>query len=211
MSGNKTAAILTPEELNARLVFDLVYNPIETPLLRMARQKGLAVISGVEMFVQQGARQFEIWTGKPAPEEEMLRVVLHSLKQSGEAASAETNVGAATTRIDVGPRTPGSHADFEPAGSSRPPVARGIAKPAEKQVKPVVKASANHKPMPAKAVAHGKAVGNGKSAAAAKTNGKAKVAPKPAAKAVSNHKPAAKAAPAKKSAKAAPVKAKRKG
>ena len=193
MSGNKTAAILAPEELNARLVFDLVYNPIETPLLRMARQKGLAVISGVEMFVQQGARQFEIWTGKPAPEEEMLRVVVHSLKQSGEAASTETNVGAATTRIDVGPRAPSSHADFEPAATSRPPVV----KPAERPVK----AAVNHKPVPAKAAAHGKTAGNGKSAAAAKTNGK--VAAKPAAKATSNHKPAAKATPAKKTVKAA--------
>jgi 3-dehydroquinate dehydratase/shikimate dehydrogenase len=210
MSGNKTAAILAPEELNARLVFDLVYNPIETPLLRMARQKGLAVISGVEMFVQQGARQFEIWTGQPAPEEEMLRVVLHSLKQSAENASAETNVGAATTRIDVGPRAAGSHADFEPAATSQPPVVRGTAKAAEKQVKPAAKVlakdktvTANHKPAPTKAVA------NGKSAAAAKANAKAKAPAKPAAKAASNHKAAAKA-PAKKSAKAAPVKAKRK-
>ena len=83
---------LEANEINARYVFDLVYNPIETPLLRMARQKGIAVITGVEMFVQQGARQFEIWTGKPAPEEEMLRVVLHSLRQGdgrgcGERAS----------------------------------------------------------------------------------------------------------------------------
>jgi 3-dehydroquinate dehydratase/shikimate dehydrogenase len=94
MSGNKTAAILAPEELNARIVFDLVYNPIETPLLRMARQKGIAVITGVEMFVQQGARQFEIWTGKPAPEEEMLRVVVHSLRQGAEAV-AETSAATA--------------------------------------------------------------------------------------------------------------------
>ena len=203
MSGNKTAAILTPEELNARVVFDLVYNPIETPLLRMARQKGLAVITGVEMFVQQGARQFEIWTGKPAPEEEMLRVVVHSLKQSAENASGETHVGAPATRIDVGPRAPGSHADFEPAATSRPPVV----KPADKQVKPAAKAvtnhkpvSANHKAVPAKAAANGKSAGNGKSSAAAKTNGK--VAAKSAVKAASNHKPAAKAAPAKKSVKA---------
>jgi 3-dehydroquinate dehydratase/shikimate dehydrogenase len=180
----------------------------------MARQKGIAVISGVEMFVQQGARQFEIWTGKPAPEEEMLRMVVHSLKQSAENASAETTPGPAT-RIDVGPRAAGSHADFEPAASSQPPVVRGIARPAVKPVKPAAKAVANHKPVPAKAVAHGamhaKTASNGKSAAAAKTNGKAKVAVKPAAKAASNHKPAAKAVPAKKSAKAAPVKAKRKG
>jgi 3-dehydroquinate dehydratase/shikimate dehydrogenase len=78
---------LDASEINAKYVFDLVYNPIETPLLRLARQKNIAVITGVEMFVQQGARQFEIWTGKPAPEEEMLRVVLHSLRQGMEPAA----------------------------------------------------------------------------------------------------------------------------
>ena len=41
----------------------------------------LAVVSGVEMFVQQGARQFEIWTGKPAPEAEMLRVAELALRK----------------------------------------------------------------------------------------------------------------------------------
>jgi 3-dehydroquinate dehydratase/shikimate dehydrogenase len=40
------------------------------------------------MFVPQGARQFEIFTGKPAPEEEMFRVVLHALKQQSETAAA---------------------------------------------------------------------------------------------------------------------------
>jgi len=70
-------------ELNARLVFDMVYNPLETPLLKLARSRGIAVVSGVEMFVQQGARQFEIWTGKPAPEAEMMRVVEHVLKGRG--------------------------------------------------------------------------------------------------------------------------------
>ena len=40
--------------------------------------------------MQQGARQFEIWTGKPAPEEEMLRVVVHALRQQAEqVATAE--------------------------------------------------------------------------------------------------------------------------
>ena len=84
---NAPASPLEAAEINARYVFDLVYNPVETPLLRLARQKGIPVITGVEMFVQQGARQFEIWTGKPAPEEEMLRVVLHQLRQSMEATT----------------------------------------------------------------------------------------------------------------------------
>jgi 3-dehydroquinate dehydratase/shikimate dehydrogenase len=87
MTGVKGSPLLEPADLVARYVFDLVYNPIETPLLKMARAKGIQVITGVEMFVQQGARQFEIWTGKPAPEEEMLKVVLHSLRQGMEPAT----------------------------------------------------------------------------------------------------------------------------
>jgi 3-dehydroquinate dehydratase/shikimate dehydrogenase len=89
MAGNKAAPLLEAKDLNTRLVFDLVYNPLETPLIRMARQQGINIITGVEMFVQQGARQFEIFTGKPAPEEEMFRVVLHTLRQQAEAAAAE--------------------------------------------------------------------------------------------------------------------------
>ena len=86
MHGVKPASLLGPSEINARLVFDLVYNPIDTPLIRMAREKGIPVVTGVEMFVHQGARQFEIWTGKPAPEDDMLRVVVHALRQQAEAA-----------------------------------------------------------------------------------------------------------------------------
>jgi 3-dehydroquinate dehydratase/shikimate dehydrogenase len=95
MHGVKPASLLEPKEINARLVFDLVYNPIDTPLIRMAREKGIPVVTGVEMFVHQGARQFEIWTGKPAPEEEMLRVVVHALRQQAEAAKQETSKSGA--------------------------------------------------------------------------------------------------------------------
>jgi 3-dehydroquinate dehydratase/shikimate dehydrogenase len=88
MAGLKPAPpILEAKDLNTKLVFDLVYNPLETPLIRLARQQGIPIILGVEMFVQQGARQFEIFTGKPAPEEEMFRVVLHALRQQTEAAA----------------------------------------------------------------------------------------------------------------------------
>jgi 3-dehydroquinate dehydratase / shikimate dehydrogenase len=50
-------------------------------MVKIARSQGLHVILGTEMFVQQGARQFEIWTGKPAPVEEMQRVVDYALAQ----------------------------------------------------------------------------------------------------------------------------------
>lgn len=84
MAGQKQQSILEEKELNAKLVFDLVYNPVETPLLRMARAKGLAVITGAEMFVHQGAEQFQLWTGKPAPREDMWRVVAHVLRSQTE-------------------------------------------------------------------------------------------------------------------------------
>jgi 3-dehydroquinate dehydratase/shikimate dehydrogenase len=81
MAGIKQALPIKENELNANLVFDMVYNPLDTPLLRLAHKRGLTIISGMEMFVQQGARQFEIWTGKPAPEAEMMRVVELALKR----------------------------------------------------------------------------------------------------------------------------------
>jgi 3-dehydroquinate dehydratase/shikimate dehydrogenase len=57
----------------------MIYNPVETKLVKMARSKGIQVVPGTEMFVHQGARQFEIWTGKPAPVEEMHRAVLYAM------------------------------------------------------------------------------------------------------------------------------------
>jgi 3-dehydroquinate dehydratase / shikimate dehydrogenase len=83
MAGTKQSLPVREDEWNAGLVFDMVYNPLETPLLKLAKSRGLATISGLEMFVQQGARQFEIWTGKPAPEAEMLRAVELELKKRG--------------------------------------------------------------------------------------------------------------------------------
>lgn len=77
--GNTKQSPLEENELKARIIFDLVYNPYETRLLKMAREKGLTAISGVEMFVYQGARQFEIWTGKPAPVNEMKSEVFRQL------------------------------------------------------------------------------------------------------------------------------------
>jgi 3-dehydroquinate dehydratase/shikimate dehydrogenase len=80
MGSNKQSP-LDEKELNTKYVFDLVYNPAETKLMKMAKAKNLQVISGLEMFVQQGARQFEIWTGKPAPVAEMAFVVSKALER----------------------------------------------------------------------------------------------------------------------------------
>ncbi len=49
------------------IFFDTVYNPIETPMLKAAKERGYRTIDGVEMFVKQAEMQFEYWTGKHAP------------------------------------------------------------------------------------------------------------------------------------------------
>ncbi len=70
---------LKPDEMQCDLFFDLVYNPVETPLLRMAQERGIPVIAGVAMFVEQGVRQFELWTRYAAPREAMRQAVLENL------------------------------------------------------------------------------------------------------------------------------------
>ena len=57
------------------LVFDTVYNPPETMLLRQAAAAGAKTVGGIEMFVRQAAAQFEAWTGLKAPAATMRRVV----------------------------------------------------------------------------------------------------------------------------------------
>ena len=67
------------DDIPAALVFDMVYNPLETTLLKKARLAGKKTISGLEMFLEQAAAQFEIWTGENAPRTVMKRTVLESL------------------------------------------------------------------------------------------------------------------------------------
>lgn len=61
------ASPVAPAALTGALVYDLVYNPTDTNLLRAARAAGCETIVGLEMLVAQGARQFAWWTGEAAP------------------------------------------------------------------------------------------------------------------------------------------------
>lgn len=54
-------------ELDGEIVFDLVYSPVETPLVTQAREAGCWPIGGIEMLVAQAERQFELWTGATPP------------------------------------------------------------------------------------------------------------------------------------------------
>ena len=58
----------------ARVVLDVVYTPLETPLIKVAGKMGIPCIDGLSMFVAQGAAQFKLWTG--------LSVNLEKLRQS---------------------------------------------------------------------------------------------------------------------------------
>lgn len=61
------------------VVFDTVYNPVETRLLREARDRGCRTVDGVAMFVNQAAAQFACWTRQPPPHDLMKTVVLRQL------------------------------------------------------------------------------------------------------------------------------------
>ena len=67
------------DDIPADLVFDMVYNPLETVLLKKARSTGKETISGLEMFIEQAAAQFEIFTGVTAPRTVMKKSVLEAL------------------------------------------------------------------------------------------------------------------------------------
>lgn len=61
---HELAGKLSPETV----FFDTVYNPIETPMLKAAKEHGFRTIDGVQMFVAQAEAQFELWTGQKPPE-----------------------------------------------------------------------------------------------------------------------------------------------
>jgi len=67
-------------KIPAKLVFDMVYNPLDTMLVRMAKDQGAVVIRGLEMFLEQAVRQFEIWTGENAPRAVMEKAALEALE-----------------------------------------------------------------------------------------------------------------------------------
>ena len=77
MSPVDEAVLKTLPENSA--VYDIVYNPLKTELLRLAQKNGYRTITGLDMFVHQGAKAFEIWTGKQARPEIMKIAVLEHL------------------------------------------------------------------------------------------------------------------------------------
>jgi shikimate dehydrogenase len=73
---------LVPAQLLQKnlVVFDIVYNPLKTRLLLDAERAGCAVISGIEMFLNQAAIQFKLWTGQEAPRQIMREVLQNAFR-----------------------------------------------------------------------------------------------------------------------------------
>jgi 3-dehydroquinate dehydratase / shikimate dehydrogenase len=77
-------------KIPADLVFDMVYNPLDTALIRHAVEQGKTIVRGIEMFLEQAVRQFEIWTGESAPRAAMEKAALEALApRNAETAGAE--------------------------------------------------------------------------------------------------------------------------
>jgi 3-dehydroquinate dehydratase/shikimate dehydrogenase len=67
------------EWLKGRVVFDLIYHPPETKLMKMAKERGMDVIGGAGMLLRQAAEQFRLLTGQDAPIEAMRGALQHQL------------------------------------------------------------------------------------------------------------------------------------
>lgn len=73
--------IISSKSLHPKLfVYDLIYSPSETPLMKEARKSGARTTNGISMLLYQGALAYEIWTGKPAPIKIMRNSLLKAMK-----------------------------------------------------------------------------------------------------------------------------------
>jgi 3-dehydroquinate dehydratase/shikimate dehydrogenase len=78
-----------PDAIPADVVFDMVYNPLETLLLKRARAQGKTVVPGMSMFLEQAVHQFEIWTGESAPRSVMERAGIEALSHCADGGNSK--------------------------------------------------------------------------------------------------------------------------
>jgi len=71
------------------LVFDIIYNPLETRLLAEAKRRGARTLGGLPMLVYQGADSFELWTGRQAPLDVMLKAARKALAPTAAKGSED--------------------------------------------------------------------------------------------------------------------------
>ncbi len=76
-AGDETLIIDVDTLVPTTLVVDMIYNRLQTPLLRAARARGCSTLNGLTMLLYQGALAFEVWTGRDAPIEVMRAALIH--------------------------------------------------------------------------------------------------------------------------------------
>jgi len=77
MNPNVDDAATTIKEsfVKDQIVFDVIYTPVQTKLLKLAQSQGARIVTGLQMFVEQGARSYELWTGEKMPVEKVLKTL----------------------------------------------------------------------------------------------------------------------------------------
>jgi 3-dehydroquinate dehydratase/shikimate dehydrogenase len=80
------------------IVFDTVYTPEHTLLIREAKARGCHVVTGVDMFVRQAARQFELFTGLTPPVDQMREIMRKAMSPLSRALEEEADKSDAEAR-----------------------------------------------------------------------------------------------------------------
>ncbi len=70
-----SATTIKESFMKGQIVFDIVYNPVKTKLLRLAESQGSTIITGLKMLVEQGAKSYELWCGEKMPVEKVYRAL----------------------------------------------------------------------------------------------------------------------------------------
>ncbi len=78
------ATTITESFSDHHIVVDIIYNPLKSKLLELAEAQGATVVNGLKMFVEQGAKSFELWTGLEMPRERFYEVIENELQKEIE-------------------------------------------------------------------------------------------------------------------------------
>lgn len=84
-----SATTISKSFKEGQIVFDVIYNPFKTKFLQIAEEQGATVLSGLTMFLEQGAKSFELWTGETMPRDEIYEVLKKELLSKPEMIEDE--------------------------------------------------------------------------------------------------------------------------
>jgi shikimate dehydrogenase len=82
--GDMATSIVPPDRKlihDSQIVYDMVYNPVVTPLLKSAAEAGADTISGIEMLIAQAAGSFRLWTGQALPVDRVRNILMQEIGQ----------------------------------------------------------------------------------------------------------------------------------